>query len=63
LILKGARADGENPLKDWELHGKHFIHRINFLNDNPFKVLHFTNSIGTNLKVGTLENHRYIGVV
>ena len=61
LILKGARADGENPIADWEAHGKSFKSRVKFLNDNQFNILHFTNSLGTDLKVGLPKNHRYIG--
>jgi len=60
-ILKGARADGENPIADWEVHGKSFESRIKFLDDNQFEILHFTNSLGTDLKVGLPKNHRYLG--
>ena len=61
LIFKAARADGENPIMDWKAHGKSFESRIKFLNDNQFKILHFTNSLGTDLKVRLPKNHRYIG--
>ena len=61
LILKGSRADGENPIKEWELHGESFESRINFLNSNQFDILHFTDNIGTDLKVGMPKNHRYVG--
>jgi aminopeptidase len=61
LILKGSRADGEYPIKDWESHHKAFESRKEILNESQFEALHFTNSRGTDLFVGLPENHRYIG--
>ncbi|WP_181350027.1 aminopeptidase [Thalassobacillus sp. CUG 92003] len=61
LILKGSRADGNNPIKDWESHNKAFESRKKFLNESQFESLHFTNSRGTDLFVGLPENHLYIG--
>ncbi|KMK76715.1 aminopeptidase [Alkalihalobacillus pseudalcaliphilus] len=61
LILKGARADGGNPIEDWESHDRAFMSRKRFLNDSQFEALHFTNSQGTDLLVGMPKNHLYIG--
>ncbi|MYL35547.1 aminopeptidase [Pontibacillus yanchengensis] len=61
LILKGSRADGENPIKDWESHNRAFESRKKFLNESQFEALHFTNSRGTDLLVGLPKNHLYIG--
>ncbi|WP_152657994.1 aminopeptidase [Oceanobacillus sp. CFH 90083] len=61
LILQGARADGKNPIKDWENHDSAFESRKKILNDSQFKTLHFTNSLGTDLFVGMPKNHLYIG--
>lgn len=61
LILKGARADGKNPIEDWESHDRAFESRKKFLNDSQFEALHFTNSRGTDLLVGMPKNHLYIG--
>ena len=61
FILKGSRADGENPIKDWESHNRAFESRKKFLNEGQFESLHFTNSRGTDLVVGLPENHLYIG--
>ncbi|WP_077324136.1 aminopeptidase [Virgibacillus siamensis] len=61
LILRGARADGKNPIKDWENHNRAFESRKKFLNDSQFEALHFTNSRGTDLLVGLPKNHLYIG--
>ncbi|MDQ0352326.1 aminopeptidase [Alkalibacillus filiformis] len=61
LILKGARADGENPIKDWESHNRAFESRKKILNESQFEALHFTNSRGTDLLVGLPKNHLYVG--
>ncbi|SFG14907.1 aminopeptidase [Halobacillus alkaliphilus] len=61
LILKGSRADGENPVIDWESHNRAFESRKKILNESQFESLHFTNSCGTDLLVGLPKNHLYIG--
>lgn len=61
VILQGARADGENPIRDWGKHDRAIESRKKFLNDSQFEVLHFTNSRGTDLLVGMPKNHLYIG--
>ncbi|RCW77213.1 aminopeptidase [Saliterribacillus persicus] len=61
LILRGARADGTNPIKDWEIHDRALESRKKFLNDSQFEALHFTNSRGTDLLVGMPKNHIFIG--
>ncbi|SDO72871.1 aminopeptidase [Halobacillus aidingensis] len=61
LILKGSRADGKNPIKDWESHNRAFESRKKNLNESQFEALHFTNSRGTDLLVGLPKNHFYIG--
>ncbi|PAE29614.1 aminopeptidase [Paenibacillus sp. 7884-2] len=61
LTLKGSRADGENPIKDWKSHNRAFESRKKILNESQFEALHFTNSGGTDLLVGLPKNHHYIG--
>lgn len=61
LILKGSRADGENPINDWESHNRAFESRKKFLNESRLEALHFTNSRGTNLLIGLPKNHLYLG--
>ncbi|WP_411953757.1 aminopeptidase [Alkalibacillus sp. S2W] len=61
LILKGSRADGKDPIEDWESHNRSLESRIKKLNEDQFEALHFTNSLGTDLLVGLPENHLYIG--
>ncbi|GAA0493906.1 aminopeptidase [Salinibacillus aidingensis] len=61
FILKGSRADGKNPIKDWESHNRAFESRKQILNESQFEALHFKNSSGTDLLVGLPKNHLYIG--
>jgi aminopeptidase len=61
LIVKGSRADGKYPIKDWQRHNRAFETRKKILNESQFEALHFTNSHGTDLLVGLPENHLYIG--
>ena len=61
FILRGARADGEHPIMDWEKHNKSFESRKKFINERQFKTLHFINSRGTDLLVGMPKNHFFLG--
>lgn len=61
LILKGARADGENPIQDWLDHGKNFESVKKKLDESQYEQLHFLNNKGTDLKIGLPDNHRYLG--
>lgn len=60
-ILKGARADGNDPCADWLAHRKTFEGRKKFLNDKQFKALRFTNSLGTDLMIGLPKDHIWQG--
>ncbi|MFK3939235.1 aminopeptidase [Alkalihalobacillus sp. NPDC078783] len=60
-MLHGARADGDNPIKDWESHNREIEHRKNSLNKSQFTALHFKNARGTDLTVGLPENHIFLG--
>ena len=60
-ILKSARADGDDPIKDWETHGNNFKKRVAYLNQQAFKALRFTNALGTNLTVGLVKGHIWTG--
>ena len=45
-ILHTARADGQDPESDWELHDAAFEKNLRFLNDNRFDCLHYTAAPG-----------------
>jgi len=60
-ILKGARADGADPIAAWEEHRKTFEARKKYLNDKQFKTLRFKNSLGTDLTLDMPKNQVWHG--
>ncbi|MDR0272580.1 MAG: aminopeptidase [Clostridiales bacterium] len=60
-LLKGARANGENPIADWEKHKKSFDERLNYLNEKKFDALRITTGLGTNLVLGLAKKHIWEG--
>jgi aminopeptidase len=60
-IIKGARADGENPIGDWETHRNNFVNRVNYLNEQKFTSLRITTGLGTDLTLGLAKNHIWEG--
>ncbi|QWT17542.1 aminopeptidase [Collinsella sp. zg1085] len=60
-ILSVARADGDDPESDWELHDARFEKNLRFLNERHFKALHYTASNGTDLSVGLTDKHVWAG--
>ena len=61
LIIKAARADGEDPIADWKRHDETFTSRVNYLNDQQFASLHITTGIGSDFTLGLVENHVWEG--
>ena len=60
-ILHTARADGQDPESDWELHEAAIERSLRFLNDNQFDYLHYTASNGTDLTIGMTKGHEWAG--
>ena len=60
-ILAVARAAGEDPESDWELHDATFEKNLHLLNDRHFKALHYTAANGTDLTVGLTDRHIWAG--
>ena len=60
-ILSVARADGEDPESDWELHDATFEKNLRFLNDHHFDRLHYKADNGTDLVVGLTDRHVWEG--
>lgn len=61
VILKTVRADLENPLQAWEEHKRNLKERIHFMHSNRITSLHFTNSLGTDLKIDLPNEHQWLG--
>lgn len=61
VILKTVRVDTENPVVSWDEHKANLKTRMDFLNLLVLKSLHYTNSIGTDLRIELPENHIWLG--
>ena len=60
-ILKGARADGDDPIADWDIHKNNFSKRLDYLNGKAFSSLRITTGIGTDITVGLAKKHVWVG--
>lgn len=60
-IFNTVRVNTEDPVAAWDAHKANLKKRLEFLNSNNFKYLHYKNSIGTNLKIELPENHIWLG--
>lgn len=60
-ILSTARADGEDPESDWELHDATFDKNLRFMNRHHFDRLHYISENGTDLYVGMTAGHIWAG--
>ncbi|AHF06831.1 aminopeptidase [Desulfitobacterium metallireducens] len=60
-ILKTVRVDQSDPLKAWENHKNNLKNRMNYLNAQDIKSLHYQNSLGTNLTIELPEGHLWLG--
>jgi aminopeptidase len=55
-ILKTVRVNQPDPLDAWEIHKKNLRHRMDYLNAQRLKSLHYYNSLGTNLTIELPKN-------
>lgn len=60
-ILKSVRVDAEDPVAAWDVHKNNLKKRMDFLNSNNFKMLHYKNSYGTDLTIELPEGHIWLG--
>ena len=60
-ILDAARALGDDPESDWELHNARFEKNLRLLNQNHFDALRYTSKNGTDLTVGLTDKHVWEG--
>ncbi|MBD7915247.1 aminopeptidase [Clostridium sp. Sa3CUN1] len=61
VIFKVVRLDKEDPIKAWDEHNSKIAEKLEFLNNNKFKKLHYTKSNGTNLTIELPEDHVWLG--
>lgn len=61
-ILKTSRVNkDENTIKTWDEHNETLRSRNELLNKHNFKMLHFKNSLGTDIKVELVKDHIWAG--
>ncbi len=60
-IAKSMRLDADDPVAEWNRHNDVLKRRAQILNAKNFEYLHYTNSLGTDLKVGLAEDHVWTG--
>ena len=60
-ILMTSRADGEDPIWDWELHNRDLRERCEYLNNLGIKELRYKSSNGTDFRVGMIEDGIFCG--
>lgn len=60
-IFTVMRITEDDPVEAWNTHLVTLRKKVNELNSHNFKCLHFTNSLGTDLKVELVKNHIWCG--
>lgn len=60
-IFKCCLINEENPIEVWNEKIKRTQERCNLLNNLQFKLLHYTNSLGTDLTIELPKNHIWSG--
>ena len=61
-IFKAVRVSDDNdPMADWDVHNTTLHLNNDKLNQHQFSSLKFKNSVGTDVEVGLVKNHRWAG--
>lgn len=61
-IFKASRVTKDSdPIDEWNIHNENLARHNKILNDFNFKNLHFTNSLGTDIKVELVKDHVWSG--
>ena len=60
-IFKSCLIYESNPIEAWDKKVERNTRRVDMLNNKRFKYLHFTNSLGTDLRVELPERHLWAG--
>ncbi len=61
MILYTARADGADPVEDWNAHNADLLARSKYLNDLHAVSLHYWSANGTDLRVGLIPEAQFMG--
>jgi aminopeptidase len=60
-ILHASRADGPDAMADWDNHLAELAQRRDWMTDQHFTSLHYTNALGTDLTIGLPDTHIWQG--
>ncbi len=60
-ILQAVRVDTADPVAAWQEHSKALKQNMKRLNDLKIKVLHYKNSLGTDLQIELPDGHIWLG--
>ncbi|CQR70716.1 Aminopeptidase 2 [Sporomusa ovata DSM 2662] len=60
-IFKAVRVDTADPVAAWQEHSRQLKQSMDYLNSHKFKLLHYKNSLGTDLKVELPAGHLWLG--
>jgi aminopeptidase len=61
-IFEASRVtDDNNPVAEWDEHNERLLSHNKILNEYNFETLHFTNKLGTDLKLKLVKNHVWAG--
>ncbi|WP_062239752.1 aminopeptidase [Fictibacillus sp. FJAT-27399] len=59
-IFQTVRVDQPDPVAAWREHGETLLNKVNYLNEQKFKTLHYK-SEGTDLSIDLHPEHKWIG--
>ena len=61
-IFDVTRVNEDNdPIDEWEKHDEELIRHAKILNEYNFKELHFKGELGTDLRLGLVKDHVWVG--
>lgn len=60
-IFQTVRVDRPDPIEAWEDHKRNLKHRMDYLNAQGLKFLHYQNSLGTDLTIELPDEHHWLG--
>ena len=62
LIFQASHVDGVKPVQEvWDAHNARLAEHDNYLNGQNFSSLKFKNNLGTNIEIGLVPDHIWVG--
>lgn len=60
-IFKVSRIDDNDPIDNWVKHDETLANNAKKMNEYQFDKMHFVSELGTDLYVGLVKNHKWVG--